>query len=407
MSIKMRMWLLLLTIGILIGMFGYYTVFTKGLYVTGLNNMVVWGLWITADLSYAVISAGAFTLATVVYLLNIKRFERAADIATAIGFAGYTSEVLTLLPDIGRPERFWHPIVYWNLRSPLWMIVVCIVLYLVVLVCEITPMIVKPTRLSAILGGIADVFEESKPILAALGLVLSSLHQIFLGNMFGVLKSKPLLYRPDLGVLFLMSAIAGGLATVVLASMITNRFMKVEVVKEQTLRDLGKYCGFALAIYLYAYASSLYMTTYHYLPGRSESLNLLAQYPLFSLFFWGFEIILGCVIPIILLLTPKFRDKNSVLFLSVLLVVFGLVINRWNITVFGFLPNYLAPIQIPWNGSEVPNLVFYLASYRPTWVEWSVLLGTLSYAMLLYTLEISMLVKLISKRASNLNEKCS
>jgi Ni/Fe-hydrogenase subunit HybB-like protein len=85
-----------------------------------MSDPVPWGLWITIDLSAIALGAGAFTLSAVVYLFRLKRFQPLVRLAVFIGFIGYTTALLTLIMDIGRPDRFWHPWVYWNIHSVLW-----------------------------------------------------------------------------------------------------------------------------------------------------------------------------------------------------------------------------------------------------------------------------------------------
>lgn len=106
-------WVGFLSMVILAGLIAGLFVIWKGLSVTNLTDLVPWGLWITVDLSAIAISAGAFSLCAVVYLLGLKRYQPVARTATFIGLIGYTMALLSLLLDIGRPDRFWHALVYW------------------------------------------------------------------------------------------------------------------------------------------------------------------------------------------------------------------------------------------------------------------------------------------------------
>ena len=63
-------WVGFLVLVIGLGLFAAFQVFTKGLGVTGLSDGVPWGLWITLDLSCIGLSAGAFSLSAVTYLLG-------------------------------------------------------------------------------------------------------------------------------------------------------------------------------------------------------------------------------------------------------------------------------------------------------------------------------------------------
>ena len=78
-------------------------------------------------------------MAAAVYLIGLKRYQPVARTATFIGLIGYTMALLSLVLDIGRLDRFWHALVYWNKHSLLWEVTMCVTLYLVVLVFECLP----------------------------------------------------------------------------------------------------------------------------------------------------------------------------------------------------------------------------------------------------------------------------
>ena len=101
-------WFGILLLFILGGAWAGINVLINGLGDTNLSDLIPWGLWITIDLSAIALSAGAFSLCAVVYLLGIKKYEPVARTATFIGFIGYSMAMLCLLMDIGRPDRFWY-----------------------------------------------------------------------------------------------------------------------------------------------------------------------------------------------------------------------------------------------------------------------------------------------------------
>ena len=137
------LWMGFLGVLLAIGVYSAVTVFIQGLYITNMSDSVPWGLWITIDLSSIALGAGAFTLSAVVYIFGIKRLQPIIRLAVLVGFAGYTSAMLTLLMDIGRPDRFWHPWVFWNVHSVLWEVTMCVTVYLMILVTEFAPVIVE------------------------------------------------------------------------------------------------------------------------------------------------------------------------------------------------------------------------------------------------------------------------
>ena len=134
-------WMGFLGLCLLIGIISAEEVFRKGLVITNMTDNVPWGLWITIDLSSIALGAGAFTLSAIVYLFGLKRFQSIIRLAVYVGFIGYTCALLTLVIDIGRPDRFWHPWVYWNIHSVLWEITMCITIYLIIMVLEFGPVL--------------------------------------------------------------------------------------------------------------------------------------------------------------------------------------------------------------------------------------------------------------------------
>ena len=219
-------WFALLLIIIGGGLYGAFQVFTKGLVVTNLSDLVPWGLWICIDLSSIAMAAGAFSLCALVYLVGLKEYEPIAKTATFVGIVGYSMAMLCLLMDVGRPDRFWHGFVYWNVHSVLWEVTMCVGLYFSVLILETMPIIAGMDwmqrnfpRLSKWMNHI----HHFSPILAIFGLGFSLLHQSSLGATHGVIQAKPIWFRPNLSVLFIFSAVLGGISLTLASSMLAAR----------------------------------------------------------------------------------------------------------------------------------------------------------------------------------------
>ncbi len=332
-------WVLFLIGLIIAGLIAASIVFTQGLVVTNLTDLVPWGLWITIDLSSIALSAGAFTLCAAVYLLGLKRYQPMARTATYIGLTGYTMAVCTLLLDIGRPDRFWHAVVYWNTHSLLWEISMCLMLYLTVLAMEVAPIIGQTTwmqmRLPKI-SGLMTQFHKLAPVLAVAGLCLSMLHQSSLGAAYGIIKSRPLWYSPSLSVLFIVSAIVGGLALTNLVTMLAGRLSKKIHIETSLSESLATFTGWALVFYLYFRFWYAFSMTYTYQPGKTEGLWVLTRGTL-SFNFWVGEILVGIVIPILLLLLPRFRKNEILRMVALAMVVGGVIAYRWDINLAGLL----------------------------------------------------------------------
>jgi Ni/Fe-hydrogenase subunit HybB-like protein len=358
-------WLVFLSLMITAGVAAGLMVFWKGLVLTNLTDLVPWGLWITIDLSSIAIAAGAFSLCAGVYLIGLKRYHAVARTATFIGLIGYTMALLSLVMDIGRPDRFWHALVYWNKHSLLWEVTMCVTLYLTVLLFESMPIFANLEWLQKRFPKLTEKMKgvhHYAPYLAVIGLGLSMLHQSSLGAVYGVLKARPLWYRPDISVLFIISAVAAGMSMTVFVSMLSARLSKRIKVDDSILERVAYFIGWILVGYLYFRFWDALSMTYTYEPGRTEGLKLLTSGPL-SFNFWVGEILLGIVTPMVLLLNNRTRALPFWRMLAVALVVGGVVAYRWDTNLVGFLVvlSYLPGLPAVTYTSYTPSLIELLA----------------------------------------------
>jgi molybdopterin-containing oxidoreductase family membrane subunit len=369
-----------------IGALSFYTVFTEGLIVTDLSDSIPWGLWITIDLSAIALGAGAFALSAVVYLFKIDRLRPIVRIALLIGLIGYTSALLTLVADIGRPDRFWHPWVYWNVHSVLWEITMCITIYLLILTVEFAPTISESRLFSRwpIISRIGNSLYRLAPFLAVSGLLISLLHQSSLGATYGVLKARPIWFKPSMPIMFIVSAIAVGPAVTMAAAYIIEWVTGRKTVSHDLLRNIARFSGIALLVYLYVRLWDLAVVTYYgSTPGASSAMSMLSEFTPYGFGFWVGEIILGIIIPAMLFLAPRFNRNPLNLVLGSGLAALGIIINRWNITVSGLV--------VPLSYSPGTAVQLEPGTYSPTIVEWGVVAGVLGYALLIFTLGVLLL----------------
>jgi Ni/Fe-hydrogenase subunit HybB-like protein len=371
-------WTAFLLLLIVFGGVAAYQVYTRGLIVTGMHDLVPWGLWITLDLSTIGLGAGAFLLSAAIYLLRMKDLRPLARVAVLVGLLGYTSAALALLLDLGRPERFWHPIAYPNAHSVLWEITMCVILYTGVLFLEFAPVVGNAAWVEKRLPWLSKLLHRVHglaPVLAVGGLLLSLLHQSSLGATYGVLPFRPLWGKPSTAVLFLANAVAAGPALTILATLVANRVLRREVVPRETLLRLGRFVGIALAVYLYARFWDLFAMSYTHVPGRMEGMELLTRGSL-AFTFWGGEVLLGAVVPILLLLVPRWRKRPGALMWACALAAFGLVMMRWDVNLSALL------VRVGYVPGQPAGA---LTVYRPTWVEWAATAGVVAIALLAFT----------------------
>ncbi|MBL8156072.1 MAG: polysulfide reductase NrfD [Anaerolineae bacterium] len=380
-STWLRLWIGGLVVALGVGAFSALIVLTNGLGVTNLTDELPWGLWITVDLSSIALGAGAFTLSAAVYLFGFKRYEAIARAAVFIGLLGYSSAMLALFIDIGRFDRFYHPLIYWNVHSVLWEITMCVVLYSTVLMIELVPIIIEstPLRRYGLLRSLSHFLHRLMPAVATLGMGLSLLHQSSLGATYGILTARPVWYSPSAPVLFILSAIAAGAAITLLVTLIASRLLQRDMVPEDILTGVAKFVGFACLAYLYLKMWSWAATNYYSrVPEQQLGAEVLAEFTPYNFTFWFGEVVFGALVPAIFLLWGRLRANRNVAMLACLMIIAGLVINRWNMTLSGFV--------IPLDWSPGVRDVFPVNHYEPALVEWGVSIGIVAYSWLAFTL---------------------
>lgn len=371
-------WVCFLLIVVAFGLFAAFQVFTKGLGVTGLSDGVPWGMWITLDLSCIGLSAGAFSLSAITYLLGRESYKPLARVAVFIGVLGYSGALMALLMDIGRPDRFWHGWVFWNTHSMLWEVTMCITLYFSVLSLEVFPMVMELPILDRFvkLRHLAHRIHTYAPMLAVLGLCLSLLHQSSLGGTYGVVIGRAALFRATMPLLFIVSAVAAGMAFSVHMTLLVQWVGRRTLVPSAILFEVGQFVGGLLLIYLYMRFWDTTAGGYGYVPGRTEADSVLMQGP-FAVSFWAWEMIFGGLIAAVLLIRARFSHSILMLTVGSGLTLAGLVANRWHTTLLAFTQ----PL------STAPALTDPLVTpYTPAWTEWGTALGVVAGLTLLFSL---------------------
>ena len=376
-------WLAFLGIILLGGLVAGIFIFWKGLSITNLTDLVPWGLWITIDLSAIALAAGAFSLCAAVHLFGLKRYAPIARTATFVGLIGYTMAMLALVLDIGRPDRFWKALVYWNTHSLLWEVTIAIMLYTAVLVFETMPIFARfewlRHRLPKLTAKMESVHHYA-PILAIIGLGLSSMHQSSLGAAYGIIKGRPFWFKPEMSVLFMLSAIVGGIALTLFLSMIASRLTPKAKINDALIERVSRFVGWLLIGYFYFRAWDALSMSYTYDPGRSEGLRLMTKGPL-AFNFWIVEMLLGMIVPMVLLLYTPTRMNRFWRMIALFLIAAGVVAFRWDINISGFL------VVMPY----VPGQAIAYTSYRPSIIE--ILTGSaiIAYGLTAFSLGVKYL----------------
>lgn len=326
----------------------------KGLgMVSAMSDQFPWGLWIGFDVMCGVaLSAGGFVIAGTVHLFHIRRFEPILRATVLTAFLGYLLVIVALLLDLGRPYRIWHPVIMWQHHSMLFEVAWCVMLYTTVLALEFAPVVLEKFKMNEALRTFRMF---TIPIVLA-GVLLSSMHQSSLGSMFLIVPEKlyPLWYSPFLPVFFIISAVAAGLCMVIVESSLSSYFLSRSL-EVDLLSRLAKAASYVLLFYAAFRAGDLYARKAWgaYFTWSMESVS------------FTFEMAAGVLLPALLLMMKRVRKEPRWLFVSALLVVGGVILNRLNVSWVGIL--------------RYSNF-----AYIPSWMEVTVTLGLIAAGIFVF-----------------------
>ena len=136
--------------------------------------------------------------------------------------------------------------VMWNPHSVMFEVAWCVMLYLTVLALEFSGMVFERLGWTRAL---AVQHAATVPLVIA-GAVLSTLHQSSLGTFYLIVPGKlhPLWYTPFLPWMFYLSAIAGGLAMMIVESRLSSRAFG-RGLEMPLLTSIGRALFVALGVY--------------------------------------------------------------------------------------------------------------------------------------------------------------
>jgi len=346
---------LLALIGVVTGVYRLFVGLGES---TNLSDAYAWGLWIGFDFSLIAFAGVGFTIAAVVYILNLEQFKPIARASVLTGFLGYVAVLAILLIDLGRPDRFWGFLVFWNHHSPMFEISWCVLLYTTVLTLEFAPIIFERLNKPNIVKAIHTV---TIPLVIA-GVTLSTLHQSTLGTLYLALpfKMDQLWWAAVLPILFYVSSIGMGLAVMIFVWILGSKAFgrKVEL---DMLGGLAKGSIWVWVFYLVIRAGDLWFT---------GDLPAVFAFDSQSIWFW-IEVTIGVILPIILFAQESIRKSESGLLITSLLAIVGVFMNRFNATLTAQAVNRFTV-----------QTVTEAASYSPSFIEYAVQIGVLAACVL-------------------------
>lgn len=304
--------------------------------------------------------AGAFILASLVKVFNVKELTPTYHLALLTALAFLIVAPMPLQFHLGHMERSYEIFLTPHLQSAMAVFGFVYMWYLmVVLLLEIwfdyrKQMIEwanNSTGLRKLLYRAISLFstdlspeaiafdKKAVKIITIIGIPSAFLLHGYVGFIFGSVKANPWWSSVLIPVVFLFSAIVSGIAMVLLIYMIVTMF-RGEKIDMKCLDRLSDFLLYAVIVDF-----SLEMLDFiHRLYQSEESIDIISQLIKTKLFLSLVivQVLLGIIVPVGLIVLVKFFKyeeelRRLIYFLSALLIQMGIFSTRWNVVIGGQL----------------------------------------------------------------------
>ena len=297
--------------------------------VTNLSDGYPWGLWITYDvLVGTALGCGGYAISILVYAFNRWEYHPVVRSAVLTSVFGYTLAGLAIFLDIGRYWNGYKLFLPWtvNFNSVLVEVALCIAAYTVVLWIELLPTVLEAypnnTRAVTIRNRLAKLL----PIIAAVGILLPTMHQSSLGTLMIIAgrKLSPLWQTPWLPFFFLVSAILMGFGVTIFESILSSVAFK-RPFETPMLARLSVAMGWVAVIYLVVRLGDLIFRGAPVFTSGPQTLAFVVENLLF-------------LMPVLLLANPAWQKDLRWLFVVSSSLILAAALYRFNAFLIGFNP---------------------------------------------------------------------
>ncbi|MEW6623685.1 MAG: NrfD/PsrC family molybdoenzyme membrane anchor subunit [Bacillota bacterium] len=339
---------------VIFGAIGAAAILIFGEGVMGTSDKVPWGALIAVYLFFAASSVGLTIMSSLWYVFKIPVFEQICKRALSWAIISIVLGFVAIGLELGNPLNMFWLVFSPNLNSAIWWMGMLYTIYLGLRIATVYNLCLQKDERVIFFGRLT--------LVAGIAAVSN------LGAVFGYLHARPFWQGPFMSVHFLLIAFLSGTAILAAAFYLVEK--KQGVSQSVLLNKLGKIHATTLVIILFITFWRIISNLYGQVPGKYEAVKALVAGPL-AANFWLFEVGIGLIAPIILLVTASSHASGRI-FKAAVLSLIGIFFMHYNMVIAGQLtPNTaVGPAGMP---------SYY--AYFPSWAEAAVLVGTVGGAI--------------------------
>ncbi len=389
-----KLWIGFLLVIIIGAVYAYYLQFTEGLVITGMRDYSLWGIYISNFVFFVAISLVGSLVTAVLRLSGVTWATPLTRISEIIAVAAIIMGGLTIIIDMGRPDRILNLFMHGRLQSPIVWDVIVVTTYLTISILLLYfPLLPdlqilrrkfkSNKKLSKIYARFSLNWNGNKEQKRIYNWSIRTLSVLIIPVAFGIHTVTAWLfaatYRPgwdssNFGPYFIAGAFVAGAGGVISVMYLLRRTHHLEAyITEDHFDKMGKLLVMLILVYIYFNVNEYLVPALKVTEKESAHLQ--------SLFYgdeaWLFYTVIfgGLVFPAIALLFKKMRKPFPIFIIGVIVVI-GAWWKRYIIVIPTLLHPFLPKQGVPKSWHE----------YSPTHLEWLITWGTLAGAMLIVTL---------------------
>lgn len=324
------------------------------------NDMHVhWSIMIVMYPYITGLVAGAFIVSSLYHVFHQEAYRPVGRFALLTSLAFLMCATLPLLNHLGHPERAFNIMITPNFTSAMAGFGILYTTYLIILLLEVwlvfRPDIIYlathlrgyrawPYKLLSL--GVYDMTPEIRTmdhkiitILATIGIPSACLLHGYVGFLFGAIKANPWWSTPLMPIIFLFSAVVSGIALLIILYQLVAR-VRGDCISQDCLRGLARWLWYFQIQTITLELLEIITLSYEKNEEWSIIAPLLTHQLAFS--FIGIQMVVGSLIPFILLMFVVILDRhlseavrNTLTFVSSLILLLQVFAMRWNIVIGG------------------------------------------------------------------------
>ena len=395
-----RIFIAILLVIILIGIYAYYRQLRYGLVVTAMRDYTSWGIYISNFVFFVAISLVGSLVSSILKLSKASWSYPLTRISEIIAIAAIICASIIIIVDMGRPDRFINVLIHGRLQSPIIWDVIIISTYLAISVLLLYISLIpdlaicrdralKVPKWQQKLYRILAVNWSGKPkqvaILKKISFILSitvipvafAIHTVT-SWLFST-TWRPGWDSTNLGPYFVSGALMAGAAVIIIAMYyIRNAHHIHAYITDNHFDKMGRLLVLLSLVYLYFNINEYLGPAFKMVGVEGEHITELF-FGKYATMYWLVQLF-GLILPIAVLVFKRGRMPKTMLIVS-FFVVLGAWFKRFLIVIPSLQHPYL-PIQ------DVDESYRH---YIPTWEEWAITMASFAGVLLI----IALIIKII------------